>query len=125
MFLMGATAVPYRPLLQINFGSPANATDETLGKVTQAYVHAGNWHISHVVVERGLLVKKRLFLPVDLVTAARVDGIQFSLPAEELAEKSQAPKGSELLAMREHLPIWSGTTKIGTLSQLFFDAATG
>lgn len=122
---MGATAVPYRPLLQINFGSPANATDETLGKVTQAYVHAGNWHISHLVVERGLLVKKRLYLPIDLVTEARVDGVQFSLTVDELLEKSQAPKGSELLAMREHLPIFSGTEKIGTLSQLFFDAASG
>ncbi len=122
---MGATAVPYRPLLQINFGSPANATDETLGKVTQAYVHAGNWRISHLGVERGLLVKKRLYLPIDLVTEARVNGVQFSLTVDELLEKSQAPKGSELLAMREHLPIFSGADKIGTLSQLFFDAASG
>jgi hypothetical protein len=125
MFLMGATAVPYRPLLQINFGSAANATDDILGKVTQAYVHSGNWHISHVVVERGLLLKKRLFLPVDLVTEARVNGVQFSLTVDELEEKSQAPKGSELLAMREHLPVLSGADKIGALSQLFFDAATG
>jgi osmotically-inducible protein OsmY len=122
---MVATAVPYRPLLQINFGSPARATDETLGKVTQAYVHAGNWHISHVVVERGLLAKKRLFLPVDLITEARVNGVQFSLTVDELLAKSQAPKGSELVAMREHLPIFSGKDKIGTLSQLFFDATTG
>jgi osmotically-inducible protein OsmY len=122
---MVATAVPYRPLLQINFGSPANATDDTLGKVTQAYVHAENWHISHVVVERGLVLKKRLFLPVDLVSEARVNLVQFSLTVDELIEKSQAPKGSDLLALREHLPIFSGSDKIGTLSQLFFDAASG
>jgi hypothetical protein len=123
-FSMVASATPYRPLLQINFGSPTAASDEPLGKLAQVLVQAAAWQISQIVVERGLLLKKRLYVPVDLVTEARVDGLRLSRTVDELVEQSQAPKGSDLLVLREQLPIFSGEAKIGALSQVFFDAAT-
>ncbi len=112
-----------RPLLQINFGSPANAADDTLGKVAQVLVHPDTWQISHVVVQRGLFARKLLALPVELVSQARVDGLEFSLTVDDLLQKAQNPKGN-LLLLKEHLPVGNGPEKLGGLSQLFFDGET-
>lgn len=120
---MAGTTVPIRPLLQVNFGSTANATDDTLGKVAQVLVHPETWAISYIVVQRGLVMKKLLTLPVDFIREARVDGLQFSLPVDDLVQKAQTPK-EPLLTLREHLPISYGSETLGGLSQLFFDAAT-
>ena len=120
---MAATTVPIRPLLQVNFGSTANATDDTLGKVAQALVHPETWQISYVVVQRGLLMKKLLTFPVEFIREARVDGLQFSLTVDDLLQKAQTPK-EPLLLLREHLPVGSGSETLGGLSQLFFDAPT-
>jgi hypothetical protein len=50
---MVATNGSIRSLLQINLGSVARATDDTLGKVVQVLVHPKTWEISHVGVQRG------------------------------------------------------------------------
>jgi osmotically-inducible protein OsmY len=118
-----ATTVPIRPLLQMNLGSVASATDGTLGKVTQVLVHPKTWEISHVVVQRGLIVKKLLVLPAEFITEARVDGLQLSLIIDDLLQKAQMPK-EDLLALKEHLPVGNGAENLGSLSQLFFDAET-
>ncbi len=120
---MAATTVPIRPLFQINLGSVANATDDTLGKVAQVLVHPDTWQISYVVVQRGVVMKKLLALPVEFVKEARVDGLQLSLLVDDLIQKAQTPKG-DLLVLKEHLPVGSGSEKLGGLSQLFFDAQT-
>ncbi|HEU5198986.1 MAG TPA: BON domain-containing protein [Ktedonobacterales bacterium] len=112
-----------RPLLQINFGSPANAADDTLGKVAQVLVHPDTWQISHVVVQRGLFARKLLALPVELVSEARVDNLEFSLTVDDLLQKAQNPK-ENLLLLKEHLPVGNGPEKLGGLSQLFFDVGT-
>jgi osmotically-inducible protein OsmY len=120
---MVATTVPIRPLLQINLGSVANATDDTLGKVAEVLVHPQTWQISHVVVQRGLIVKKLLALPVEFVTEARANGLQLKLTVDDLLQKAQMPK-ENLLALKEHLPVGNGAEKLGSLSELFFDAET-
>jgi osmotically-inducible protein OsmY len=120
---MVAIAPSIRPLLQVNFGSPANATDDMLGRVAQVVVQPGTWQLSHVVVQRGLIMKKLLTFPIELVTEARVDGLQFSLTVDDLLQKAQAPKG-DLLLLKEHLPVGSGSEKLGGLSALFLDRET-
>ncbi len=120
---MAALTSTIRPLLQINFGSMANAKDDTLGKVAQVLVHPDTWQVSHVVVQRGLLAKKLLTFPIELVQEARVDGLQFSLTVDDLLQKAQMPAGN-LLRLREHLPVGSGGEKLGGLSEVFFDAET-
>ena len=112
-----------RRLLQINFGSPANAADDTLGKVAQVLVHPDTWQITHVVIQRGMFAKKLLALPIELVSEARVDGLEFSLTVDDLLQKAQHPK-ENLLVLKEHLPVGNGSEKLGDLSQLFFDAET-
>lgn len=120
---MVATIVSLRPLLQINLGSVANATDDALGKVVQVLTQPKTWQISHVVVQRGLLVKKLLVLPAEFITEARADGLQLSLMVDDLLQKAQTPK-EPLLALKEHLPVVSGEETLGGLSELFFDAET-
>jgi len=120
---MVAIASSIRPLLQVHFGSPANATDDTLGKVVQVFVHPETWQISYLMVQRGLVMKKRLTFPIELVTEARVDSTQFSLSVDDLLQKAQAPK-HDLLLLKEHLPVESGSEKLGGLSALFFDRET-
>jgi|SRR5579859_1102086 len=120
---MAATTSPIRPLFQINLGTVANATDDTLGKVAQVLVDPDTWQISHVVVQRGVVMKKFLALPIEFVQEARVDGLQLSLLVDDLLQKAQSPKGN-LLVLKEHLPVGSGSEKLGGLSQLFFDAQT-
>ncbi len=120
---MVAIASSIRPLLQVNFGSPANATDDTLGKVSQVLVQPGTWQISHVVVQRGLIMKQLLAVPIELVTEARVDGLHFSLTVDDLLQKAQTSKG-DLLPLKEHLLVGSGSEKLGGLSELFFDRET-
>src|SRR5215469_5321075 len=104
---MVAKTASIRPLLQINFGSPAKATDDTLGKVTQVLVDPAKWQISYVVVQRGMFAKKLLVLPIELVSEARVDGLEFSLTVDDLLQKAQTPKANVLL-LKEHLPVGNG-----------------
>ena len=107
-----------RPLLQINLGSVARATDDTLGKVAQVLVHPTTWQISHVVVQRGMLVKKLLVLPAEFITEARADGLQLSLLVDDLLQKAQMPK-ENLLALKEHMLVASGSENLGGLAELF------
>src|SRR5262249_17632258 len=102
---------------------PANATDDTLGKVAQVLVHPDTWQISHVVIQRGMFAKKLLALPIELASEARVDGLVFSLSVDDLLQKAQHPKGN-LVLLKEHLPVGNGPEKLGGLSQLFFAADT-
>jgi osmotically-inducible protein OsmY len=120
---MVATSESIRPLLQINLGSVANATDDALGKVTQVLVDPKTWQISHVVVQRGLVMKKLLVLPAEFITEARTDGLRLSLMVDDLVQKAQMPK-EHLLALKEHMPLVSGSENLGGLSELFFDAET-
>ncbi len=120
---MVVTSVPIRPLLQINLGSAAQATDDTLGKVAQVLVQPNTWQISYVVVQRGLLIKKPLVLPAEFITEARADGLQLSLMVDDLLQKAQMPK-ENLLALKEHMPVINGSENLGGLSELFFDAET-
>ncbi|HEY7351047.1 MAG TPA: BON domain-containing protein [Ktedonobacterales bacterium] len=120
---MVATHVPIRPLLQINLGSVANATDDTLGKVAQVLAHRQTWQISHIVVQRGLFMKKLLTLPAEFIKEARADGLYLSLKVDDLLQKAQAPK-EPLLALQDDLPVVSNSEKLGDLSELFFDAET-
>ncbi len=120
---MAEMNAPIRPLLQINLGSVANATDDTLGKVAQVLAYPQTWQISHVVVQRGLIVKKLLALPAEFITEARATGLQFSLMVDDLLQKAQMPK-ERLLVLKEHLSVVSGEEKLGGLSELFFDAHT-
>jgi osmotically-inducible protein OsmY len=120
---MVATSESIRPLLQINLGSVANATDDTLGKVTQVVVDPNTWRISHLVVQRGLVMKKLLVLPAEFITEARADGLSLSLMVDDLVQKAQTPK-ENLLALKEHMPVVNGSENLGGLSELFFDADT-
>ena len=120
---MVVTNASIRPLLQINLGSVARATDDTLGKVAQVLVHPTTWQISHVVVQRGMLVKKLLVLPAEFITEARADGLQLSLLVDDLLQKAQMPK-ENLLALKEHMLVVSGSENLGGLAELFFDAET-
>jgi osmotically-inducible protein OsmY len=120
---MVATNGSIRPLLQINLGSVASATDDTLGKVAQVLVHPTTWEISHVVVQRGLVMKKLLALPAEFITEARADGLQLSLTVDDGLQKAQMPK-ENLLTLKEHLPVVGGSETLGGLSELFFDAET-
>src|SRR5689334_20147174 len=120
---MVATKGSIRSLLQINLGSVARATDDTLGKVVQVLVHPKTWEISHVGVQRGLLMKKLLILPAEFITEARADGLQLSMLVDDLVQKAQTPKEA-LLALKEHMPVVNGSQTLGGLSELFFDAGT-
>jgi len=120
---MVATNDSIRPLLQINLGSVASATDDTLGKVAQVLVHPTTWQISHVVVQRGVLMKKLLVLPAEFITEARADGLQLSLTVDDLVQKAQMPK-ENLLALKDQMPVMSGSETLGGLSELFFDVET-
>ncbi len=120
---MVATSGSIRPLLQINLGSVVNATDDTLGKVAQVLIAPKTWQISHVVVQRGLIVKKLLALPAEFITEARTDGLQLSLMVDDLLQKAQVPK-DHALALKEGQSVVSGVEKLGDLSELFFDAQT-
>ncbi len=120
---MVATTDSIRVLLQINLGSAANATDDTLGKVTQVLVDPKTWQISHVVVQRGLVMKKQLALPAEFIAEARADGLQLSLLVDDLLQKAQMPK-ENLVALKEHMPVVNGSENLGGLSELFFDAET-
>src|SRR5579862_9003082 len=120
---MVATTDSIRPLLQINLGSVANATDDTLGKVTQVLVFPKTWQISHVVVQRGLVMKKQLVLPAEFITEARADGLQLSLLVDDLVQKAQMPK-ENLLALKEHMQVVNSSQNLGGLSEVFFDAET-
>jgi osmotically-inducible protein OsmY len=118
---MVATIESIRPLLQINLGSVANATDDTLGKVTQVLVDPETWQISHVVVQRGLVMRKLVALPVEFITEARNDGLRLSLMVDDLVQKVQMPRDN-LLALKENMSVVSGSENLGGLSELFFDA---
>ncbi|HEU5367003.1 MAG TPA: BON domain-containing protein [Ktedonobacterales bacterium] len=120
---MVVTSVLIRPLLQINLGSMAQATDDTLGKVAQVLVQPKTWQISYVVVQRGLLIKRPLALPAEFITEARADGLRLSLMVDDLLQKAQMPK-ENLLALKEHMPVVNGSENLGGLSELFFDAET-
>ncbi len=120
---MVATDSSIRTLLQINLGSEASATDDTLGKVTQVLVQPQTWQISHVVVQRGLLVKKLLAVPAEFITEARADGLQLSLTVDDLLQKAQMPK-ENLLALKDNMSVGNGAENLGGLSEVFFDAQT-
>lgn len=112
-----------RTLLQINLGSVAGATDDTLGRVTQVLVQPQTWQISHVVVQRGLLVKKLLAVPAEFITEARADGLQLSLTVDDVLQKSQTPKAN-LLVLKDNMSVGNGSENLGGLSEVFFDAGT-
>jgi osmotically-inducible protein OsmY len=120
---MVVTSASIRSLLQINLGSVAQATDDTLGKVAQVLVQPKTWQIGYVVVQRGLVIKKLLALPAEFITEARADGLQLSLMVDDLLQKAQMPK-ENVLALKEHMPVVHGAENLGGLSELFFDAET-
>jgi osmotically-inducible protein OsmY/uncharacterized protein YrrD len=120
---MVATDSSIRALLQINLGSVASATDDTLGKVTQVLVQPQTWQISHIVVQRGLLMKKMLAVPAEFITEARADGLQLSLMVDDVLQKAQMPK-EPLLALKDNMSVGNGSENLGGISELFFDAQT-
>jgi hypothetical protein len=68
----------------LNFGTTVHCIDEQCGKLAKAAFDSENWHVSDLVFEAGLLLKRARVFPFSAVESATNDEITLSIHPDDL-----------------------------------------
>lgn len=73
--------------VDVRRGQPVHATDGEVGKVQGLVIDAGNYHVTHVLLQEGHLWGHReVAIPISAVTGIDEEGMKLSLTKHEVAD---------------------------------------
>lgn len=64
-------------------GAEVHGRDKSFGHLHKIVIEPNNWQVTHLIVERGLLLKQAKVIPAKHIQGADADGIQLSINADQ------------------------------------------
>jgi hypothetical protein len=65
-------------------GAEVHGGDDLLGHLSKIAIEPNNWQVTHLIVERGLLIKHAKAIPVTQTQSTSTKGVYLSIDADEL-----------------------------------------